>query len=48
VETPVNLTPAQKDLLEKLDASLRSGGETHSPREEGWLDKVKRFFDRIS
>jgi molecular chaperone DnaJ len=48
VETPVNLTPVQKDLLEKLDASLRSGGQTHSPREEGWLDKVKRFFDRIS
>jgi len=48
VETPVNLTAEQKSLLEKLDKSLRSGGEKHSPREDGWLDKVKRFFDSIS
>lgn len=48
VETPVNLTAEQKDLLEKLDESLRSGGEKHNPREGGWLDKVKRFFDSIS
>lgn len=48
VETPVHLTAEQKELLEKLEASLRSGGEKHSPREDGWLDKVKRFFDNIS
>lgn len=48
VETPVNLTAEQRSLLEKLDRSLRSGGEKHSPREDGWLDKVKRFFDSIS
>jgi molecular chaperone DnaJ len=48
VETPVNLTAEQKSLLEKLERSLRSGGEKHSPREDGWLDKVKRFFDSIS
>jgi molecular chaperone DnaJ len=48
VETPVHLTAEQKELLEKLEASLRSGGEKHSPREDGWLDKVKRFFDSIS
>ena len=48
VETPVNLTSDQKDLLEKFEASLRAGGEKHSPRAGGWLDTVKRFFDRIS
>ena len=48
VETPVNLTSEQKDLLEKFEASLQSGGEKHSPRAGGWLDTVKRFFDRIS
>ncbi len=48
VETPVNLTAEQKDLLEKFDASVQSGGERHSPRAGGWLDTVKRFFERIS
>jgi molecular chaperone DnaJ len=48
VETPVNLTAEQKKLLEKFDASIKSGGEKHSPRAGGWLDTVKRFFDRIS
>ena len=48
VETPVNLTSEQKSMLEKLEASLVAGGEKHSPRADGWLDTVKRFFDRIS
>ncbi len=48
VETPVNLTAAQKELLEKFDASISSGGDKHSPREGGWLETVKRFFERIS
>ena len=48
VETPVNLTAEQKELLEKFDESLRAGGEKHSPRAGGWLDTVKRFFERIS
>jgi len=47
VETPVHLTAEQRELLEKFDASLRSGGERHSPRAGGWLDTVKRFFERI-
>jgi molecular chaperone DnaJ len=48
VETPVHLTAEQKELLERFDASLQSGGERHSPRAGGWLDTVKRFFERIS
>jgi molecular chaperone DnaJ len=48
VETPVHLTAEQRELLEKFDASLRAGGEQHSPRAGGWIDTVKRFFDRIS
>ncbi len=48
VETPVNLTSEQKDLLNKLEESIQEGGEKHSPRAGGWLDTVKRFFDRIS
>ena len=48
LETPVNLTSKQKDLLDKFEASVQEGGEKHSPRAGGWLDTVKRFFDRIS
>ena len=48
VETPVNLTAEQRDLLEKFDSLVASGGGKHSPREGGWMDTVKRFFDRIS
>ncbi len=48
VETPVNLTKEQLELLEKFDAALRTGGDKHSPRADGWLDTVKRFFDRIT
>jgi molecular chaperone DnaJ len=48
VETPVNLTAEQKELLSQFDESISAGGEKHSPRAGGWLDTVKRFFDRIS
>ncbi len=48
VETPVNLTAEQKELLQRFDDSVQAGGEKHSPRAGGWLDTVKRFFDRIS
>lgn len=48
VETPINLTSEQKELLEKFDKLVKSGADKHSPRADGWLDTVKRFFDRIS
>lgn len=44
VETPVNLSREQKELLRQLDTSLRAGGERHVPREHSWFDGVKRFF----
>jgi len=48
VETPINLTSEQQEFLEKFDVSIKAGGDKHSPRADGWLDTVKRFFDRIS
>jgi len=48
VETPVNLTAEQKELLQSFEESVQAGGEKHSPRADSWLDTVKRFFDRIS
>jgi len=48
IETPVNLTNEQKELLNKFEDSVKSGGDKHSPRAGGWVETVKRFFDRIS
>lgn len=48
VETPINLTNEQESLLKKFDESVTAGGEQHHPRAGGWLDSVKRFFDRIN
>ena len=42
VETPVNLTERQKELLHELEESSR--GERHNPRANSWMDKVKEFF----
>ncbi|QTR54429.1 molecular chaperone DnaJ [Thiothrix unzii] len=44
VETPVNLTKRQRELLEELDTSMHEGGKKHSPKEHGWTDKAKSFF----
>ncbi|MDH5633132.1 MAG: molecular chaperone DnaJ [Gammaproteobacteria bacterium] len=44
VETPVNLTSKQKELLEAFNQSIQEGGDKHNPREKSWVDKVKEFF----
>jgi molecular chaperone DnaJ len=44
VETPVNLNKRQKELLEEFEASLRTGGARHSPREQSWVEKLKSFL----
>jgi molecular chaperone DnaJ len=48
VETPVDLTPEQESLLEQFDELLNHGGERHNPRAGGWMETVKRFFEKIS
>ena len=44
VETPVKLTEHQRKLLKELDESLKKGGGKHNPSNQGWADKLKRFF----
>ena len=44
VETPVNLSSEQRELLKQFDESLRVDGSGHTPREEGFFEGVKRFF----
>jgi len=48
VETPVNLTRKQKDLLSEFESAMREDGRHHSPRESSWLDGVKKFIDGIT
>jgi molecular chaperone DnaJ len=47
VETPVNLTERQKELLRELDESVAAGGDKHSPHSSSWLDGVKAFFEKM-
>jgi molecular chaperone DnaJ len=47
VETPVNLTRHQKDLLKEFEESLRSDAKRHHPREDSWVTGVKRFFSSL-
>ena len=48
VETPVNLSSKQKDILKDFYTSIEKGGKKHSPRHNSWVSSVKNFFDRIS
>lgn len=48
VETPVNLTKRQKELLEEFQSTLDSGGgNQHGPRKSSWFEGVKNFFDEM-
>jgi molecular chaperone DnaJ len=42
VETPVNLSNKQKELLREFQASLQ--GKKHSPKQSTWFEGMKDFF----
>ncbi len=46
VETPVNLTAKQKELLSQFERTL-SADNQHNPRSSSWFDKVKKFFEEL-
>ena len=43
IETPVNLTKRQRELLRVFEVA-GGGGKTHSPQSEGFFAKVREFF----
>ena len=45
VETPVNLTKKQKELLKEFENSMQDDTVNHSPKAANWLDGVKKFFE---
>ena len=44
VETPVHLSTEQRELIRRLDESLKAHAERHAPRSASFLEGVKRFF----
>lgn len=45
VETPVNLTKRQKELLKEFQETLEgSSSDKHNPKHKSWFDGVKKFF----
>ena len=45
VETPVNLTGKQKDLLREFASQTN---EKQRPQQTGWFDRVKHFIDSLT
>ncbi len=46
VETPVNLTGKQRELLQEFETA--GGGRSHSPESEGFFTKVKELWDDLT
>jgi molecular chaperone DnaJ len=47
VETPVNLTKRQRELLQEFEDSMSDSSNDHSPKASSWMDGVKRFFEEM-
>ena len=47
VETPVNLTRRQKELLEEFQGIQEEQGDRQRPRKSSWFDGVKSFIDDL-
>lgn len=49
VETPVNLTSQQRDLLQQFEATfVGESAHRHSPRSSTFIDGVKSFWERMT
>jgi molecular chaperone DnaJ len=44
IETPVNLTERQKELLREFEEISSGNADRHNPKAKGWMDKVRDFF----
>jgi molecular chaperone DnaJ len=47
IETPINLSGDQSDLLRQLEEKMGKSSKKHSPKETGFFDGVKKFFDDL-
>jgi molecular chaperone DnaJ len=46
IETPVNLTAKQKELLTQFEKTV-SASNKHNPKSSTWFNKVKKFFEEM-
>ncbi len=46
IETPVNLTTRQRELLNELESINAKDSGKHNPRAKSWMDKVREFFEQ--
>ena len=44
IETPVKLTPRQKEILREFEAISAENPGAHNPRAKNWYDRVREFF----
>ncbi|HTR56590.1 MAG TPA: molecular chaperone DnaJ [Casimicrobiaceae bacterium] len=44
LETPVKLTPRQKEILREFEAINAENPGAHDPRAKNWFDRVREFF----
>lgn len=45
IETPVNLSEEQKNLLLQFDSKLKDNSKKHNPQSQSWIDSLKRIFN---
>jgi len=48
IETPVNLSSEQKELLRQFSEMYASSNTENNPKSSSWLDGVKEFFERMT
>lgn len=48
IETPVNLNDTQKDLLKQFEETMSGKTSKYRPKEQGFFDGVKKFFDDLT
>jgi molecular chaperone DnaJ len=47
IETPVNLSAKQKELLQQFQGTLGESNQNHTPKWNSWFANVKKFFEDL-
>jgi molecular chaperone DnaJ len=47
VETPVNLTKKQKQLMQEFKTIQEKEGNRQTPKKSTWFDGVRHFIDEL-
>ena len=45
VETPINLSAKQKEMLREFEQTVLADKTDHNPQSRSWFNKVKKFFE---